>query len=139
MSRRSGPRAGRSTESDAGLLSFSGRVVRGSVAAQPAFLGAALVTVLRRPPPSSVERWRPGRVGAGPRDLEESGLPGDHLDGVPEPNGGLPDRGWRDHRSLEAVRWVAAHDDRRRLSLGPAERVGDLHRLHDRRVPLLVV
>ena len=32
-----------------------------------------------------------------------------------------------------------AHDDRRRLRLGPAERVGDLHGLDDRRVPFLVV
>ncbi len=83
-------------------------------------------------------RWyRP--VGAGPGDLEEPGLLGDHLDGVPQPERGLADRRRGHNRALEPVGRFGPHDDGRRLGLGPTEGVGDLHGLHDGCVPLVVV
>ena len=78
------------------------------------------------------------RVYAGPRDLEESGFLGDHLDGVPQPERGCTGRRRRHDRALEAMRRIRAHHDRRRLRLRAPERVGHLHRRNDRYVPLLL-
>jgi len=59
--------------------------------------------------------------------------------GVPQPDGRLAGGCRCHHRTLEPVRGAGAHDDGRRLSLGTAELVGDLHRFENRGVPPGVV